>query len=371
MIAFHAMKRTWYLLASFGLTAVIGYIVYRSVPDWRQAGSVMISGRLIWFLGGLGFITIHMFLRAIRWGILLRPTKKKIALSNLFSLTLIKYVINIIPPRVGEIAGSVLLARKEKIPATSVIAASLFERILDLLAVLVMFSFYLIFFAGYHVPATDRGREVFEIIRLSTNIGLATVAIVLIVLLLVLRSRRWHNLVPRIIRKHVLSFMDGLRSLQSRSASAKTIILSILIWLSVSGQLWCLLRAYLDTFPITGVLLIVAVTVVGVAIPTPGGVGGFQFFMNLSLVHFFRPYLTGADPASQAAGISNGAYIVSMGPVILVGLILLHREGLSLSRAAGLSPDLDRTDQDREEKTSGQIISSGETTPSSTANPKN
>jgi len=333
------MKRTWYLLASFVLTVVIGYIVYRSVPDWRQAGSVMISGKLIWFFAGLGFITVHMILRAIRWGILLRPTKKKISLSNLFSLTLIKYVINIIPPRVGEIAGSVLLARKEKIPATSVIAASLFERILDLLAVLIMFSFYLIFFAGFHVPTSERGREVFEIIRMSTNIGLAAVAVVLIALFLVLRSRRWHDLVPRIIRKHVLSFLDGLRSLQSRSASAKTIILSILIWLSISGQLWCLLRAYLDTFPITGVLLIVAVTVVGVAIPTPGGVGGFQFFMNLSLVHFFRQYLTGADPVSQAAGISNGAYIVSMGPVILAGLILLHREGLSLSRVAELSAD--------------------------------
>jgi uncharacterized protein (TIRG00374 family) len=339
------MKRTWYLLASFVLTLIIGYLVYRSVPDWRQAGSVMISGKPLWFLGGLGFITIHMILRAVRWGILLSPTKKTISFGNLFSLTLIKYVINIIPPRVGEIAGSVLLARKEKIPATSVIAASLFERILDLLAVLLMFSFYLVFFAGFHVPSSDKGREVFEIIRMSTNIGLAAVAVVLIVLFLVLRSRHWHDRVPKIIRKHVLSFLDGLRSLQSRSASAKTIILSLLIWLFISGQLWCFLRAYLDAFPITGVLLIVAVTVVGVAIPTPGGVGGFQFFMNLSLVHFFGPYLTGADAASQAAGISNGAYIVSMGPVIVVGLILLHREGLSLIRATELTADQDQQDQ--------------------------
>ena len=177
---------------------------------------------------------------------------------------------------------------------------------------------------------------------------------------------------PKIIRKHVLSFLDGLRSLQSRSASAKTIIISLLIWLCISGQLWCFLRAYLDAFPITGVLFIVAVTVVGVAIPTPGGVGGFQFFMNLSLVHFFRPYLTGPDAASQAAGISNGAYIVSMGPVIVVGLILLHREGLSLVRAAELSADQDQLDQDqldqdrfdREGKVPGRIVPDDETTPS-------
>jgi hypothetical protein len=80
-----------------------------------------------------------------------------------------------------------------------------------------------------------------------------------------------------------------------------------------------------------------AITVVGVAIPTPGGVGGFQYFMNLSLIHFFRPYLSRADAASQAAGISNGVYILSMIPVILLGFILLHREGLSLAGAAELS----------------------------------
>jgi hypothetical protein len=100
-----------------------------------------------------------------------------------------------------------------------------------------------------------------------------------------------------------------------------------------------MLRAYLEAFPITGVLLIATVTVVGVAIPTPGGVGGFQFFMNLSLINFFRPYLSDNDAVSQAAGISNGAYIVSMVPVILAGLILLHRERLSFGRAAKLTGD--------------------------------
>jgi uncharacterized protein (TIRG00374 family) len=333
------MKRTWYLIASFALTAVIGYILYRSVPDWHEAGSVMISGKSQWFLAGLGFVAIHMVLRAVRWGVLLVPIKKRISLSNLLSLTLVKYVINIIPPRVGEVAGSVLLAKRESIPATSVIAASLCERILDLVGVLVLFSFYLVFFAGRHVPSSERGREIFETIRISTIVGLMATILVLTALIGILHSRRWHDRIPKLIRKHLLSFLDGLRALQSRSAAAKTLVLSLLIWLAISAQLWCLICAYLSAFPMTGALLIVAVTVVGVAIPTPGGVGGFQFFMNLSLINFFRPYLSDTDALSQAAGISNGVYLVSMVPVILAGLILLHREGLSFGRAAELSLD--------------------------------
>lgn len=333
------MKRTWYLISGSILTAVIGYILYRSVPDWRQAGSVMISGKPQWFLGGLSFVALHMFLRALRWGVLLVPVKDRISLSNLLSLTLVKYVINLIPPRVGEIAGSLLLARKENIPASSVIAASVFERILDALAVLILFSFYLVFFAGWYLPSSKSGREIFAGIRTSTMVGLAAITLALIMLMLVLRSRRWQDHMPRIIKRHVLSFLDGLRAMQRRSTAVKALILSLLIWLAISAQLWCLIRAYLGTFPVTGVLLIMAITVVGVAIPTPGGLGGFQFFMNLSLIHFFRPYLSGVDPESQVAGISNGVYIVSMVPVILVGLILLHREGLSIGRAAVLSAE--------------------------------
>jgi len=333
------MKRMWYLIISIALTAVIGYVLYRSVPDWGKAGSVMVSGKPLWLLTGLSFVVIHMFLRAMRWGVLLVPVKRGISLKNLLSLTLVKYVINVVPPRVGEIAGSLLLARKESIPASSVIAASVFERVLDATAVMILFGFYLIFFAGWYAPVSERGREVFETVRIATTVGLAAMVVALFVLVLVLRNPRWHDYVPGIVKKHVLSFLDGLRAMQSRSAAAKALLLSILIWLVISAQLWCLTRAYIVNFPLMGGLLIMALTVLGVAIPTPGGVGGFQFFMNLALVHFFRPYLSAVDPGSQAAGVSNGVYIVCMVPVILVGLVLLHREGLSFGRAAVLSEE--------------------------------
>jgi len=325
------MKQTWSLAISIALTAVIGYILYRSVPDWGQAASIMISARPLWLLAGICFVGLHMLMRSLRWGVLLAPVKNTIPLKSLFSLTIIKYVINVIPPRLGEIAGSVLLARKEKIPSSSVIASSLFERVLDALAVLAIFGFYLVFCAGWYMPTSSRGREIFATIRTSTMVGMAAIAMLLILLGFVLHSRRWHDRVPEILRKHVLSFADGLRSIQSRSAAIKVGILSILIWLAISAQLWCFTRAYLAVFPFTGALFIMAITVVGVAIPTPGGVGGFQFFMVVGLIHFFRSYLPGTDPESQAAGISNGVYLMCMGPVILLGLVLLHREGISLS----------------------------------------
>src|SRR5256886_2833373 len=163
MTDFHGMQymKKWLQIGlSLGLTLLIGYILYRGVPDWGQAWNVMIQGRPVFFLAGFSFVMLHMLLRAVRWGVLLSPVKPKISLKNLFSLTLVKYVINAIPPRAGEVAASVVLARKENVPAASVIAASLLERILDMLTVVVIFGFYLVFFAHLYVPNSERGSEI-------------------------------------------------------------------------------------------------------------------------------------------------------------------------------------------------------------------
>ncbi len=333
------MKRTWNLVISLCLTVLIGYILYRSVPDWKQAGSVMISGNPLWLVSGLGFAGLHMLLRAVRWRQLLMPVKRKISLKTLLSMTLAKYAINIIPPRVGEIAASIMLARREKIPASTAIASSMFERILDLLSVLVLFILYLVFYSSRYVPHAQSGREIFYLIRSATIIGFCALFLAFLVLRVILHTDRWHNFLPGIIRKHVLAFLDGLRAMQNRSSAGKTLALSLLIWLTICAQLWCLVRAYIATFPIAGTFLILAVTVVGVSIPTPGGLGGYQYLMSIALIHFFRPFLSEFNAESQAAGISNGTYIVSTIPVILAGLILLHREGFTVSSAARLSSE--------------------------------
>ena len=341
VVACRAMSRIWHLLISLGLTIVIGYLIYRGVPDWGEATQVMLRANPLWIGAGLVFISLHMLLRAERWGVLLQPAKAGISRKNLVSLTLVKYAVNVIPPRVGEVAASLVLARKERIPAASVIAASVLERVLDMITVIVIFGFYMVFFAQSYLPNSQRGEEIVLAVRRHSVVVLAVASLGIAVLMLLLRSTKWHRHIPGPIRRMVLHFADGFRALHSGSAVAKVVVLSVAIWLVITAQLWCLVLAYLDAFPFAGALLIMALTVIGVAIPTPGGVGGFQFFMDLALVNFFARYLSVQDTHSQAAGISNGCYIVSMVPVFAVGLWFLNREGLTLARLAQLTRDAD------------------------------
>jgi glycosyltransferase 2 family protein len=346
------MKRLWQIGLSLGLTLLIGFIIYRGVPDWGHAWKVMIQGRPLLLLAGFGFVMLHMLLRALRWGVLLAPIKRKISIRNLFSLTLIKYVVNVIPPRVGEVVASVVLAKKENLSAASVIAASLLERIFDMLTVVIIFGVYLSFFAHLYAPNSERGEGIMLTIREYSLKGFIVLCLVFVTLSLILRSQKGMSRIPVKIRRFFVSFREGFRALQQGGALTRAVILSAAIWLSITMQLWCLVRAYLDDFPFLGALFLMAITVVGVAIPTPGGVGGFQFFMSLALVNFFSRYMSSQDLHSQAAGISNGSYIVSMVPIMIIGLILLNREGLSLGRITQM------TDQDkgRSSQPSGEVV---------------
>ena len=154
-----------------------------------------------------------------------------------------------------------------------------------------------------------------------------------------LRSDGWLKRLPGKLQKVLSPFLEGFRGLQSGGVLLQASVLSLAIWISITLQLWCMMYAYIDGFPFVGALFLMAITVVGVAIPTPGGIGGFQFFMSLGLMNFFSNYLSQSDPQSQAAGISNGSYLVSMVPVFLIGLVFLNREGLSFSRASKIASE--------------------------------
>jgi uncharacterized protein (TIRG00374 family) len=330
------MKRRYQLLISLALTLLVGFIIYRSVPNWGEAWSVMIQGKPGFLLAGFGCIMVHMILRATRWGVLLSPVKRRIAFKNLFSLTLIKYVINVIPPRTGEVVASVLLARKEDVPAVSVIGASFLERILDMLTVVLIFFFYLSFFSHLYAPSSERGHALMLAIQSYSINGFVVLCLALIFLFLSLRHSGWLNWLPTVIRRHLAPFLEGFRALRMGGALLKVASLSLAIWLIIACQIWFMTLAYLNAFPFLGAIFLMVITVVGVAIPTPAGVGGFQFFMSLGLVNLFAQYLSQQDPNSQAAGISNGCYIVSMLPVILLGLVFMNREGLSFSKISQL-----------------------------------
>ena len=328
-------------IVSLSLTLVVGLLIYFSVPDWGQSWQVMLQGQPAFLLAGLGLTLLHMGLRAWRWGVLLTPVKHPLAYQSPLFLDGSQIRHQSDPPacRRGGGLGSAGQEGKNtrRLGHRRLSAGTTPGRDHGV----GIFAVYLVLFSGQHPPNSERGHEIMLAIQRFSLIGVPILALALLALVYLAGRWDWIGRIPGGLSRIIVSFGDGFGALKQGGERVKVTVLSLAIWTTISLQLWFLARAYLSDFPLAGALLLTVITVVGVAIPTPGGVGGFQFFMQLALTHFFAPFLSTQDPTSQAAGISNGCYMVSMVPLLLLGFVLLHREGLSwsrISRIAGEKP---------------------------------
>jgi uncharacterized membrane protein YbhN (UPF0104 family) len=95
------------------------------------------------------------------------------------------------------------------------------------------------------------------------------------------------------------------------------------IWFCLTAQL-CLVFIALgyDKVPYDASFLINAVSTVGLAIPTPGGVGGFHKVCQWLLETFYR---FDVDDSVATAVLFHAVGTV---PVVVTGIVLFAREGL-------------------------------------------
>jgi uncharacterized membrane protein YbhN (UPF0104 family) len=131
--------------------------------------------------------------------------------------------------------------------------------------------------------------------------------------------------------KFVRAFSDGLAIVRQPVRLLLALIFSLPLWLSIASGIWAVTRAFHMELPFAGAFLIQALLVVGVAVPTPGAVGGFHYFYKLGMTALY------GAPADRAVGAAIVLHAISFVPVAIVGLILLAQEGLSLSRVSSLT----------------------------------
>ena len=96
------------------------------------------------------------------------------------------------------------------------------------------------------------------------------------------------------------------------------------VCVSPDGKTWAVARAFHIEMPFVGSWLMLALLVVGVAVPTPGAVGGYHEAFRLGATAFF-----GADN-DAAVGAAILLHATSYVPVTVLGLWFALRDGLNL-----------------------------------------
>ena len=113
------------------------------------------------------------------------------------------------------------------------------------------------------------------------------------------------------------------------------------VWLGIALSVWLVARAFDLTFPFTGTFLLLALLVVGVAVPTPGGIGGFHEAFRIGATAFY-----GFDN-DRSVGCALALHASQFVPVAAAGIFFMAQEGLSLGGITRLAGTRKRRRQDR------------------------
>lgn len=322
----------WKIALSVALAAALfAYFLYQA--PLAEVGRALGQVHLGWVAVATAIALLTYLLRALRWGLIVRPAGKASA-AQLVGCTAAGFATSaILPARAGELVRPLLLAARTRIPAAAALASILTERLLDGASVLVLFS------AGVLTAGRDLPASHLAALQRAAVLAGAGVAAAIVLLALLLRRRegavrRLGRLAPARVRSRVESFfthlMEGLVVLGTPFRLLEITLWSLGLWLVIGLQLVALARAFEMPLALPQAFIVIAVSVIGLAVPTPAGVGGFHTAIQIALTQ-----LLGAATATATA-YALVHHAICFFPITVIGLAYMAATGLSPGRAAEL-----------------------------------
>jgi len=319
------------VLLGIVVTIIFLYFALRRI-DFDLMKKSLIDANYWLFIPSIVIIFISHLLRTFRWQLLLKPIKL-VPVKHLFPALMIGYMGNfILPAHLGEIFRAYVIKKKDAIPASSVLATIVIERVIDVFSLVIIMAIIMVIY-----PFPDWINKSGYLLFVAT----------IIFFLLLLLFKKYQDKMKRILcivfrflpEKHMnklLSITDaffiGIRGLKSRRDYMFVILHSILIW----SCYWLTLHLNFYTFNIISTyhlgyiasLVVMVITTVGVVIPSsPGYIGSYHFLCQLSLEFF---------GVERTIGLAYAIYMHALNFILIfiVGLLLAWKEGVDLSKSS-------------------------------------
>ena len=321
------------------LAGVLMWLVLRRVDllsVWSEIRRARVD--LVFWAGALSVLSL--LIRVIRWQGLLAPIKG-VGFLSAFRATVMGFAVNaLLPGRLGEVFRPYVLARREHLSASAALATIVLERLLDLIAVVLLFSVFLIGFSGGMRHVEGQMLTTLKVAGVLAGGG-AVVALALIVVVSAAPTRmaKFVSVVGRLLPLRiaeavlgmVMAFTTGFEVARQPVRLLRIFLWSIPMWLGVAAGAWCICYAFGIPLPPSGSLLLMGLMVLGVSVPTPAGTGAFHAAFQIGATRFY-----GAPPEA-AIGAALVLHLVTFGPVAAVGVGWMVHDGLSLRGAVHLA----------------------------------
>lgn len=280
----------WRVWVGIAVSAVFLFLAFRGQNPgdiWRTLRTV----DLRWLPPALLLYAGGVWLRAVRWSVLLRPVAP-LAPRDVLPTVLAGYTANnILPLRTGELVRAYLLGRAYGIRKSAVIASIAVERLFDGLT---MLAFLLLAMTAASVSPTAELRRLALVAALLFALALAMLATLLLGgdhrdrLLAVLLRPVPAGLGER-IRSIASAFLGGLGSLRRGGDLLLVAATSLLAWGFEAAMYWAIAQGFgaalRPAFTPAAALLTTGVANLATLVPAaPGYVGTFEAGVTLAVV---------------------------------------------------------------------------------------
>jgi hypothetical protein len=277
--------RAVYWLASILIAAGLLFYSLRGI-EWARVGQIFLTVRLPWVAAASGICIFAMFLRAVRWRILL-TAEGEVPVPTAFWATAAGYFgNNFLPARGGELVRVFMISARSTLSKAYVLTTALSERVADVIALLTISATILLTLKvkpGWFGQAA----RPFAILALCGVLSIA---------LLPRFDSFWHAILRRLpcsdglrskLKQILEQVLRGIRSFHDPGRLTRFFSLTIVIWFCDGMFTVCGAKAIGLSLSLPVALLLITGLGLGSALPsTPGYVGIYQFVAVSVLVPF-------------------------------------------------------------------------------------
>jgi uncharacterized protein (TIRG00374 family) len=333
--------RSWRAWIGIAISGVFLYFAFRG-QDFGEIRESLEAANLWWLLPALLIYFVGVWLRAVRWSILLKTLTPDVTSRSLFPTVVVGYMANnVLPLRTGELVRSYLVGKQYGVRKTSVLATIAVERIFDGFTML-----------GFMLVATAFVSFTSELQHLALIAFVVFTVLLIGLFLLTLGGDLLDRLLQLIlgplptrvadtVERMTESFLGGLGVFKRRRDLAQVALYSLAAWLCEASMYYLIARGFegqvRDAVGIGATLMTTGVANMATLIPSsPGYIGQFEFGVRL--------VLSGAldVPETQALAYAILVHAALYFPITIWGIVLWFRQQISFRQiqAVEANPEL-------------------------------
>jgi hypothetical protein len=266
--------------------------------------------------------------RGIRWGILLDGIGYKISTNNSISAVSIGYFTNLFIPRAGELSRCTALNQAEKIPVDKLFGTIIIERLIDLIALIVLLIITLLVKSSDILNFYKTILAQKQIEREANTTLIIVFSVIILISIATYLNRK--KLMQFSAFSKIMNFMTGLKegfnSIKKIKNKTKFWFHSFSIWIMYFLMTYICFFSMHETSHLTigdGMFLLV-LGGIGMIIPTPGGLGSYHAIMMIGLyvLGVGTLYLgEGGDSSNPALIFPTMVHVAQTLVAIILGLI--------------------------------------------------